>query len=147
MVSKRLSNILCGKEFDNAAPDYNNSIKNSNFRENTKFTPQASPKKKTQQKSLWFIPQISSKVKIRISKIVLQLLGKHFLNSINIIIMRNHDQVSIIMRKSTDQILAKLKITMVLAKKTFKEPYNNHAASFRNKNKERIQNSQNISGT
>ena len=38
---------------------------------------------------------------------------------------------------------------MVLAKKVFKEHYNNHTASFRNKNKEKkkVKNSRNISGS
>ena len=52
MVSKRISNISCDKEyFDKAAPDYNKALKNSDFNKTIKFTPRP-PKRRIRRLAL-----------------------------------------------------------------------------------------------
>ena len=64
MVSKRISNISCDKEyFDKAAPDYNKAVKNSDFNETIKFTPRTPKRRKRNGNILRFNPPFSSNVK------------------------------------------------------------------------------------
>ena len=74
-----MSNISCDKEcFNKAAPVYNNSLKNSGFNKNIKFTPRPPKRRKRSRNILWFNPPFSSNVKTNIGKISLRLLDKDF---------------------------------------------------------------------
>ena len=79
MISKRISNITCDKEyFDKAVPDYDNALKNSRFNENIKFTSRPPKRRKRGRNILWFNSSFSPNVTTNIGKIFLQLLDKHF---------------------------------------------------------------------
>ena len=79
MISKRISDISCDKEFfDKAATVYNNALKNSGFHQNIKFTPRLPKRRKRSRNVLWFNPPFSSNMKTSIGKIFLRLLDKHF---------------------------------------------------------------------
>ena len=79
MISRRISNITCDKEyFDIAVPDYDNALKNSAFNENIKFTSRPPKRRKRGRNILWFNSSFSSNVTTNIGKIFLQLLDKHF---------------------------------------------------------------------
>ena len=79
MVSRRISDISCNKEyFDKAAPAYNNALKLSGFNETIEFTSTPPPRRKPNRKMIWFNPPYSVNVKTNIGRILLRLIDKHF---------------------------------------------------------------------
>ena len=79
MISKRISNISCDKEyFDKAAAVYNNAYKNSGFNETIKFTPRSPKRRKHWRNILWFNPAFSFNVKTKTGEIFLRLPYKDF---------------------------------------------------------------------
>ena len=79
MVSRRISDISCSKEyFDKAAPRYHNVLKTSGFNENIEFTSTPPPRRNHNRKTIWFNPPYSVNVKTNVGKIFLRLIGKHF---------------------------------------------------------------------
>ena len=190
MISKRKSDISCDKEwFDKAAPDYNNnSLKNSDFNENMKFTPQSSKTRKHGINAVFFDPPFNSKVITNIGKIFLRVLEKHFPKHNKYCKLFNRKKVKIsyscvqnmpnfiqnhntVLLKSSVASTAKecsyrqkyncsqaekclseclayhaeidrsdrnqTKNRYGFREKNFKECYNNHTTSFRNKSKEK----------
>ena len=79
MVSRRISDISCNKEyFDKAAPACNNALKFSGFNENIQFMSTPSPRRNRNRKIIWFNPPYSANVKTIISRMFLRLIDKHF---------------------------------------------------------------------
>ena len=79
MVSRRISDISCNKEyFDKAAPAYNNALKFSGFNENIQFTSTPLPRRNRNRKIIWFNPPYSVNVKTNIGRILVRLIDKHF---------------------------------------------------------------------
>ena len=79
MVSRRISDISCNKEyFNKAAPAYNNALKTSGFNENSEFTSTLPPRRNRNRKMIWFNPPYSANVKTNISNTFLRLIDKHF---------------------------------------------------------------------
>ena len=79
LISRRISNTSCGKQYlDKAAPEYNNAIKISDFYENTEFTSTIPPRRNRNKKIIWFNPPCSVHVKRNIGRIFLQLIDRHF---------------------------------------------------------------------
>ena len=79
MVSRRISDISCNKEyFDKAAPAYNNALKISGFNENIEFTSTPPPRRNRNRKITWFNPPYIVNVKTNIGRIFLRLIDKHF---------------------------------------------------------------------
>ena len=79
MVSRRISDISCNKEyFDKAAPACNNALKFSGFNENIQFMSTPPPRRNRNRKIIWFNPPYSANVKTIISRMFLRLIDKHF---------------------------------------------------------------------
>ena len=65
MVSRRISNISCSKEyFDKAASAYNNELKITGFNENIELTSTPTPRRNRNRKVIWFNPPYNANVKI-----------------------------------------------------------------------------------
>ena len=80
MISNQLSENSCNKNnFDKAAPDYNNALKNSGFNENVTYTPSASKRQIYKRQIIWFNPSYSANVKTNLGKIFMRLIYKDFL--------------------------------------------------------------------
>ena len=78
MVSRRISDLSCNKEyFDKAAPAYNNALKFSSFNENIQFTSTPPPRRNRNRKIIWFNPSYIVNVKTNIGRIFLRLIDKH----------------------------------------------------------------------
>ena len=79
MVSRRISDISCNKEYlDNAAHAYNNALKSSGFNENIEFTLTPPSKRNRNRKIIWFNLPSTVNVKTNIGRIFLRLIDKHF---------------------------------------------------------------------
>ena len=79
MVSRRISDLSCNKEyFDKAAPAYNNALKFSSFNENIQFTSTPPPRRNRNRKIMQFNPPYSVTEKTKIGRIFLSLTDKHF---------------------------------------------------------------------
>ena len=79
MVSRRISDISCNKEyFDKAAPACNNALKFSGFNENIQFMSTPPPRRNRNRKIIWFNPPYSVNVKTNIGRMFLRLIDKHF---------------------------------------------------------------------
>ena len=79
MVSRRISDISCNKEyFDKAAPTYNNALKISGFNETIEINSTPSPRRNRNRKIIWFNLPYSFNIKTNIGRIFLRLIDKHF---------------------------------------------------------------------
>ena len=78
MISKRFSHICSDKDFDKAAPIYNEALKNSGFNETLKFSPTILTRRHRRRSIIWSNPAFSSNVKTNVGKLFSTLLQKHF---------------------------------------------------------------------
>ena len=96
MVSRRISDISCNKEyFDKATPAYNNAFKIVGFNENIQFTSTAPPRRNHNRKAIWFSPPYSVNVKTNIGRIFLRLIEKHFPRHDNYCKLFNRNNIKI----------------------------------------------------
>ena len=80
MISRRISDISCNKEyFDKAAPPYKNALKVSGFNENIEFTSTPPLRRNSSKKIIWFNPPYGVNVNTNIGRIFLRLISTtHF---------------------------------------------------------------------
>ena len=80
MISRRISDLSSNEEiFNQAAPIYNQGLKNSGFDESIKFSKkQANSKRNRTRKIIYFHPPWSDQIESKIGKGFLSLLDKHF---------------------------------------------------------------------
>ena len=79
MIRKRLSDISGDKEyFDQAAPVYNEALKNCTFNETLKFLSSLPTRRHRERNIIWFNPSFSNNVKTNVGKLFLSALQKHF---------------------------------------------------------------------
>ena len=79
-ISKRISDLSCSKkEFDKAAPAYNDALKSSNFPEQLTYNPSSGRMRRNRPRNiLWFNPPFSKTVKTNVGQRFLNLIDKHF---------------------------------------------------------------------
>ena len=78
-IARRLSDVSASKEiFDQAAPEYENSLQNSGFQEKLEYLPEREPRRNRRRKIIWYNPPYSTSVKTNIGKEFLKLLRTHF---------------------------------------------------------------------
>ena len=79
MIRKRLSDISGDKEyFDQAAPVYNEALKNCTFNETLKFLSSLPTRRHRGRNIIWFNPSFSNNVRTNVGKLFLSALQKHF---------------------------------------------------------------------
>ena len=80
MISRRISDISCNKEyFDKAAPAYKNALKVSGFNENIEFTSTPPLRRNSSKKIKWFNLPYGVNVNTNIGRIFLRLISTtHF---------------------------------------------------------------------
>ena len=80
MISRRISDLSSSEEiFNQAAPIYNQALRNSGFDEAIKFSRKENNNKRTRgRKIIYFHPPWSDQIESKLGKGFLQLLDKHF---------------------------------------------------------------------
>ena len=79
MISNRISDNSCDKNyFDKAAPNYNIALKNSGFKDNVTYIPNASKRQTRKKQIIWFNTPYSANVKTNVGKIFMRIVDKHF---------------------------------------------------------------------
>ena len=79
MTSMRLSNLSCNEaEFDKAAAEYQDTLKNSGFTEKLRYHTKQSKSKQRKRNVLWYNPPYDLQVKTDVGRKFLNLLTTHF---------------------------------------------------------------------
>ena len=123
MVSRRITDISCNKEYFYTVLAYDNALKFTGFNENIQFTSTLPPGKYRNRNILWFNSPYSVNLKTKTGRIFLRHIDKHFPRHHKNCNLFNRNNIKIRyswVPKLIGQTLAKPNILMELARKTLK---------------------------
>ena len=83
IINQRLNNLSCTKDdFDHAKPEYEEALRQSGYKENSKLTfcntPENKKKKQRKRKITWFNPPFAANLSTDIGRKFINLIEKHF---------------------------------------------------------------------